>query len=58
VTVIGGDAATRIYDEVVRGTIRSSADSEEERKFRDQVAESDRKIKEEGGAPDPVKEFP
>ena len=54
---VGGEAATRIYNEVVRGVLESTRDTAEERDYRKRIAESVEKIRASGGMVEVTKEW-
>jgi hypothetical protein len=47
--MIGGEAASRILAEVMRGVYESDADSAEERKYRQQIKKEVVEIEQQGG---------
>lgn len=53
--MIGGDAAIRIYHEILIHNIRESdSDTPEQRAYRKEVAKSIDKIRADGGEPEPI----
>jgi hypothetical protein len=56
--MIGGEAATRIMHEVLRGKTYSGHDTEEEREYRESIKRSVEKMREDGAGVDIQKEWP